>query len=204
MKKIALFVLIAVLTLEFASCGAEVSIYDRGLEVVAMLDEMSQSADYIGVYSASEDIKSVIAASVGDRSTPSAVYELKVDEATLSGTADVNSMTDLSDGVREYVTNRSLATIITNINSRGGVNMLAASSVCTASMTFVNSEFEGYAVYLYTYENAAPVMVTFIAGEDGAVSASGNIVLYDGLDTTSAATIAAFFDEIKVEVTLLK
>lgn len=55
-------------------------------------------------------------------------------------------------------------------------------------------------IYLYTYENGNPVAVTFIAGEDGAVSASGTFVICDALTFESAEDVEAFFEEVEVEV----
>ena len=43
-------------------------------------------------------------------------------------------------------------------------------------------------------------MVTFIAGDDGAVSASGSFIFNENFKTESAEAIEQFFDGISVEV----
>ena len=55
-------------------------------------------------------------------------------------------------------------------------------------------------IYLYTYENARPVAVTFSVGENQAVSASGMFIMYDGFTCGSAAEIESFFSDISVDV----
>ena len=76
-----------------------------------------------------------------------------------------------------------------------------ASSVCTVGKTFVNENATEDVIYLYTYENALPVAVTFTIGEDQAVSASGVFVMYDGFTCGSADEIKSFFSDIIVDVT---
>lgn len=59
-------------------------------------------------------------------------------------------------------------------------------------------------IYLYTYENAFPVAVTFTVGEDGSVSASGIFVLYEEFTCGSAEEIEAFFSDLGVVVNEVK
>lgn len=55
-------------------------------------------------------------------------------------------------------------------------------------------------IYLYTYDNAKPVAITFTVGEDGSVSASGTFVMYDKFNCGSVEEIKAFFSDLNVEV----
>ena len=92
MKKTIAFVLVLVIILSLAACGAvkEVqeskSLYAHGLEVVSMLSEMTRSESFIGIYTANSKIKEIILA-LGDHSyeTPDAVYAITVPEDTLMG-----------------------------------------------------------------------------------------------------------------------
>ena len=54
--------------------------------------------------------------------------------------------------------------------------------MCTAEKLFVSGELTENEIYLYVYENAAPVAVTFMMGEDGAVAARGMFILYEGFE----------------------
>ncbi|MDE7137081.1 MAG: hypothetical protein K2O29_01290, partial [Ruminococcus sp.] len=56
-------------------------------------------------------------------------------------------------------------------------------------------------IYLYTYDNTAPIAVTFIKGDDNSVSANGTFIMYDEFTCNSADEIKDFFDYITVEVT---
>ena len=68
MKKAFAFVLVLVIILGLAACGAvkEVqeskSLYAHGLDVVSMLSEMTRSESFIGIYTANSEIKDIILA----------------------------------------------------------------------------------------------------------------------------------------------
>ena len=106
----------------------------------------------------------------------------------------------MSDTLKEYVTSRAQATVATQINAAGGASMIAASSVCTAGKTFVNKELKENTVYLYTFESGTPVMVSFLVGEDGAVSASGSFIFNEDFKTDTEEDMEQFFSEFGVEV----
>ena len=90
---------------------------------------------------------------------------------------------------------------MTQINGMSGVENLAASSVCTVSKIFVNENVADDVIYLYTYDDAVPVAVTFTVGEDQAVSANGVFVMYDQFTCGSSDEIKEFFSDISVDVT---
>ena len=94
-----------------------------------------------------------------------------------------------------------MASIVSQINAMGGVENLAASSVCTVGKTFVSENASESIIYLYTYEDAAPIAVTFTVGEDYTVSATGTFILYDGFTFGSAEEIRSAFSDIAVSVT---
>ena len=74
---------------------------------------------------------------------------------------------------------------MTQINGMSGVENLAASSVCKVGKTFVNENANEDVIYLYTYEEAKPIAVTFTVSEDNAVSATGVFVMYEGFTCDS-------------------
>ena len=94
--------------------------------------------------------------------------------------------------------------MITRLNSLGGVDDIAVASLCTVGKTFVNENADGNVIYLYTYDNAVPVAVTFITGDDNSVSANGTFVMYDEFTCNSADEIKDSFNYITVEVTEVK
>ena len=208
MKKSIAFVLVLIIILGLAACGAtretqnSKSLYAHGLDVISMLSEMTRSESFIGIYTANSEIKDIILA-LGNHSyeTPDAVYAITVPEDTLMGMAELSNMEGASEELKNYLTQRVMASLMSQINAMSGVENLAASSVCTVGKTFVSEDATDNVIYIYVYEDTAPVAVTFTLGEDHTVSASGTFIFYDGFSCGSAAEIQSSFGDIEVIVT---
>ncbi len=198
MKKIVSVLLLSALLL--VSCGTaaveETSLYVRGTEIVAMLDELAGSEEYLGVYTASPEIMEILGnVAEGDHTSPKTVYEIVIPSEMILALSEAEVAPGMSDELRTNILNRTQGTVAATVNSRNGVNTLAATSVCTVGKTFVNSSLTAATIYLYTFENATPVIVTFTPGDDHTVSASGTFLMSEDIDTSSADTVAAFFEE---------
>lgn len=177
------------------------SLYEQGLEIVRLMSEMTQTEGYVDVYTGNSEIKAVIQSiSAGDYSSPKAVYAISVADDDLAAMVELNRLDNVSDELKKFLLQRSRSALMTQINSMSGVENLAATSVCTAGKSFVNENVAEDVIYLYTYENAHPVAVTFSVGENQAVSASGMFIMYDGFACGSAAEIKSFFSDITVDV----
>ena len=208
MKKAFVFVLVLVIILGLAACGAvkEVqeskSLYAHGLDVVSMLSEMTRSESFIGIYTANSEIKDIILA-LGEHpyDTPAAVYAITIPEDVLMGMAELSNLGDASEELKSYLTQRVMASLMSQINAMSGVENLAASSVCTVGKTFVSESATENVIYIYAYEDTAPVAVTFTLGEDHTVSASGTFIFYDGFTCGSVEEIQGVFSDIAVNVT---
>lgn len=193
--------LMALLMLGLTACGSETSLYAHGLDVVQMLSEMAQSEECIGLYTADAAIGSLVQ-EIGEQDhwAPKAVYAISVTDENLSAMAELDGM-ELSDELKAYLKQRTLSTLVPQINAQSGVEALAAASICTAGKTFVSKDAESDVIYIYAYENAVPTAVTFTVGEDGAVSASGVFIMNENFTCGSAEEIENFFSDISVEVT---
>ena len=208
MKKAIAFVLVLVMILALAACGAAQeakdsrSLYSHGLDVISMLSEMTRSENFIGIYTANSEIKDIILA-LGDHSyeTPDAVYAITVPEKTLMGMAELSNLGDTSEQMKSYLTQRVMASLMSQINAMSGVENLAASSVCTVGKTFVSENATEDVIYIYVYDGTAPVAVTFTLGEDHTVTATGTFIFYDGFTCGSAEEIQTVFSDIAVNVT---
>ena len=208
MKKAIAFILVLVIILGLAACGAvqEVkeskSLYAHGLEVVSMLSEMTRSENFIGIYTANSEIKDIILA-LGDHSyeIPDAVYAITVPEDTLMGMAELSNLEGASEELKSYLMQRVMASLMSQINAMIGVENLAASSVCTVGKTFVSENATENMIKFYVYEGTAPVAVTFTLGEDHTVSATGTFIFYKGFTCGSAEEIQGVFSDIAVNVT---
>ena len=208
MKKAIAFVLVLVIIMGLAACGAakEVkdskSLYSHGLDVISLLSQMTGSENFIGIYTANSEIKDIILALGGHSyETPDAVSAITVPEETLMGMAELSNLEGVSEELKNYLTQRVMASIMSQINAMSGVENLAASSVCTVGKTFVSENATENVIYIYTYEGTAPVAVTFTLGEDHTVSATATFIFYDGFTCGSAEEIESAFSDIAVNVT---
>lgn len=203
----AVIILALAMALSFSACGSNKdhaetkSLYAQGLEVVQLMAEMTNTEAYIDIHTGDSAIKDIIQSiSNGDYSAPKAVYAISITDENLTAMAELGNLDNASEELKSVLMQRVLGSLIPQINGMSGVENLAASSVCTVSKTFVDENATENAIYLYTYENATPVAVTFTVGEDQAVSASGVFVMYDGFTCGSADEIKSFFSDITVEV----
>lgn len=202
-----LIVIALIMVLSLSACSSNKgnaetkSLYAQGLDVVQIMSEMTQTEEYVDLHTGNSEIKTVIQnISAGDYSSPKAVYAVSITDDNLAAMAELNSLDSASEELKTFLMQRVLGSLMTQINGMSGVENLAASSVCTVGKTFVNENATEDVIYLYTYENALPVAVTFTIGEDQAVSASGVFVMYDGFTCGSADEIKSFFSDITVDV----
>ncbi len=202
------FVIAAVLALSLLAtgCGRETkSLYEHGLDLVAQLEEMAGSEDYISLYTGDSNIREILAAAgEGDYTEPKEVYEITISPDTVAAMAEIASLDSLSEGLKNRITSQTHTVIATQINAQGGSTMLAASSVCTAGKTFVHAGTAENTMYLYTYENGTPAMVAFTPGEDGAVAASGWFIFQEDFPTGTAEELKQYFAEIGVTVDVVE
>ena len=183
--------------------AGDISLYDRGLAVIELMAEMTESEAYIGLTTANDGIRAIIQNDLaGEHEEPKAVYSVSIPEEQLWAWWDMAEMEEtgeISQELRAFLQHRILTSIPSVINGMAGVEELAAANACTAQKTFaVKNEMEDV-TYLYVFEDAAPAAVTFTAGEDGTVSASGTFLLQEEFSCGSAAEIEAFFEGIGVE-----
>lgn len=176
------------------------SLYAQGLEVVQLMTEITKS-EYINTV-ATDDIKSAIQELAdGDYSTPKAVYSIQASDTELEKLAEMNGFDNISNNLKSFLLPKTYSCLISQINGKGGVEDIAVAGICTAGKTFVNENADEKSIYLYTYDNTAPIAVTFIKGDDNSVSANGTFIMYDEFTCNSADEIKDFFDYITVEVT---
>ena len=183
--------------------AGDISLYDRGLAVIDIMAEMTESEAYIGLTTANDGIRAIIQNDLaGEHEEPEAVYFISIPEEELRAWWDLAEMEETGEMSQElwtFLRQRILASVPSVINGMAGVEELAAANACMAQKTFaVKNEIQDV-TYLYVYEDAAPAAVTFTAGEDGTVSASGTFLLQDEFSCGSAAEIEAFFEGIGVE-----
>ncbi|MCM1467774.1 MAG: hypothetical protein NC086_06455 [Alistipes sp.] len=156
------------------------TLYDKGLAVVAALAG-ELNGEYVGYFTSSEIAKLAEELAEQDYSDPLCVYELKYADSGLK--RFLLGITGEDGDIPQEVMDRMGGfTYLANIiNVRKGTDYLALSSILTATELFVNETVTQDAAYLYFYEDAYPVLVSYQAGEDGAVYAVGSFVFSDTL-----------------------
>lgn len=202
MKKIITAAALCLLLLLAAGCGEakkeRPSLYDKGLAIVAALSE-ELNEEYVEYFTSYYLAQLVEELAKQDYSEPVNVYELKYakDGGLKQFLGDVIGVNDeMPEGVWERLTGFSY--MANMINARKGTDYLALSSILTASELFVNETVTEDVSYIYFYEDAYPVLVSYRAGEDGAVYAVGNYIFSDelreqGIDWLEELTGGEFF-----------
>lgn len=182
--------------------GSDQSLRDQGLEVIDLMVEMVNNETYLQTFTASTEILEILAeVAEGDFSDVGDVYAITAGEDFYSGLTELGVMDDLSEVLQKALKSRAMASQTLQINSYGGVECLAAASVCTASKSFVDTRVLEDVVYVYIFENAVPVAVSFVVGESGAVSATGNFIIYEDFSGASAEEMREFFGlDVDVEL----
>lgn len=187
-----------------ANTEPEKSLYTQGLELISLMNEMTENNSYINAYTGNGEISAIIQEiGADDYSKPEAVYALTFPESTLNTLTELAALENASEELSNSLKAKMPSVLMTQLNAMGGTTTLAATSVCTAGKTFVNHEMTENTTYLYTYADAAPIAVSFALGENHAISASGTFILYDGFTSGSAEEIESFFEEIGVDATLI-
>ena len=208
MKRSLAVFLSVIMSLSLCACGSEIStktdeksLYEHGLDVIAVMTEMTQSESYVETYTGNGEIKEIVQIiGEGDYTIPKAVYAITASTEQIAAYAGLDSLSNASDELQKTMENKFIAALISQVNGMSGAMNLAAASVCTAGKTFVSDRISENVIYLYIFDDAHPISITFTCGEDSTVSASGMFVIYDEFTCDNAEEIEEFFGEVGVTV----
>lgn len=206
MKKCLSVVLTLVMLVSVSACGngskdSGKTLYEQGLDVASLMVEATRTEKYVEIYSSSSELgKMIKEIGEGDYETLEAVYAITIDDEKFRGILEVDNYNEISERLQAALRNRMFGSLITQINGMGGTEELAVSSICTHGKTFVDDSITDNTIYLYVYEDALPIAVTFTVGEGGAVSASGTFIMYDGFSCGSVEEVEESFRAFDVEV----
>ncbi len=171
--------------------------YEQGLELIELITEMAENEAYIKMATDDDAVTGIIKSFAGDRSKPLVVYAITLNksiENMITEEIDTSEWSSMSKELRELIVNRYRSSILTAINSQGGNYTVAATSLCTAGKSFISEALKEDTIYLYTYENAKPVAITFTVAENNHIGASAIFVSNNNLNCSSAEEIEAFFN----------
>ena len=208
MKKWVSFALTMVMAVSLTACGSSQtkeeqvsSLYEQGLDMVSKMAEMTQSEEYISLYTDSPQVAEVVQEiGEGDFSEPEAVYSIAIPEESLAALLELGELEDVPTELSDVVMDKLLDSWITYMNGMSGTVQIVASSVCSMEKTFVNKAVTENEIYIYTYEDATPIGITFIVGENGAISAKGFFIMNEEFTCESVEEIKSFLGDEKIEI----
>ncbi len=176
------------------------SLYQHGMDVVALMDEMLQNDFYLEAMSGSSDIQAKAEELArGNYSNPKAVYQITPLPFTslmvlLEGETD--GLEELSPTLLAHLDTKSAPALLNRLNAMDGALTLATTAAFTAGKTFVSGMVTENIIYLYTFETGYPIAIIFTKGEGGAVSATGTFLMTDTISTESLDKLKSSLQEL--------
>ena len=203
LRKFALTLACMCLLSALTGCAAkpEKTAYDHGLELIQTMTELANSEAYLAITTGSTTVtEKLLPVQDGNVDEPAVVYTVKLGDEYLSAMAEWTEVSEIPDSIKEVAKQKLIGAFATQILAYSGAQELAASAICAAGKTFVDESLTESVIYLYIFENCPPAAVTFIPGENGAVSASGLFLLYDEVDWFDEAALKTFFADMGAEL----
>ena len=137
MKRILAVVLAMTMTFALWACGGDSgkasggkTLLEHGLDVVATMDEMAGSDEYINFYTGSKEMAEIVKdIGKGDHSVPVAVYKITIDEEAIEAWDMLGGLEGLSETLKTAMRQKAFgAALITQINAQNGASTLAATN----------------------------------------------------------------------------
>lgn len=180
------------------------SLKDRGLEVVGLLNEKLHSEAYTQLVASSAITESELFQELRqiDFSKVENVYKITFSKESLEsllklfGEADIE-LEPMSDTIKESLQTQMIESFFTSlVAKKSGSMALAVQGTFSAELLFVDPEKDTNSIYLFSYQNAYPVAVSFTRSDDGAVKAKACIVMIKDFKagTVDEVKNSLFFD----------
>ena len=188
----------------------ENSLYDHGLEVISLMREQAGSEAYLRLAGLPESAMDTAKAAAADGKLDK-VYQVTFPESSLENLYRLMSNEEMLDSfpesIKGAVRKRMISSVASMINGYFcGQEQLAAASICSAGKTFVDYGLGENVIYLYRYSdfNVFPAVVTFLPGEDGAVSANGMVIFTNDIFSFDEGELKSAIEEIGIKVEEVK
>lgn len=211
-KKWMGLLLVLAMTLGLVACGSEAkeedkrdeksqkTLYEHGEDIIDLMVEATRNETYMEIYTTSEEMMEIlIEIGEGDFEEPDKVLAMTGDADVFADLLGLNGIEGLSRNLEKNLNNRMFGAMVNQLNSRAGSMYLAAASISAMGKTFVDEDVDDNVIYFYIYEDATPIAVTFIPGEDGAVSAGGCFIMVEDVNT-ELEDMEEFLEELGMDV----
>ena len=200
MKKIFLILAAAVVLSSCANAKGNKTLIEQGLSLASLMREKANSDAYFAIFgflsgSDFELAQKIREMGEGDVSKPTAVYRVggnfsEFYNTILSGFNDVldDEARQLSPELKADIEKALLSGMASSLNAKQGYSRLVTAANILASETvFDCPELKEDCLYIFTFEKAHPVAVSFTRGQGNAVSAKASFLLVDDIDDELSA-----------------
>lgn len=164
------------------SSDIESDLYDKGLSMIEALETLKNDAGYIKNAGLTGELQDVY------QRLKAVEYNTLVDVFRVSHLDDSietfvaiapEKMEDSSKAYFKENMVRSMGNMIVSYSA--GVEELAVTGMLNYETSFVNSKLATSEAYIYCYQDAYPILVTFVPGSDGSVWAKAGYLFDDSL-----------------------
>lgn len=164
------------------------SIYDCGLEIIDIIDKSINAEKYIQYRSESPEIWNYISElRKDDFSSPACVYAI-----TISDQQNPSSFETLDRDVAAQLEKIQYNTIEENILYKSDFTPLIAAYTCNAEKAFKSNNLVESVMYLYTFNDAHPILVSFFKEDNRIALARGILIPDTKLNSMTKRDIAAY------------
>lgn len=215
MKKPLIFLLALCLMMGLCGCQAitkeiiqrdatvsdDAALYEHGMELAELLEEMLGSPEYFEMMGGSERLGEVIAPLMrADLSQPESAYLVTLSEEALPLLMDAAEvdMDQFSHRMREFLERRMISSVPSILNSRQGAETLAAASILTVSDAWAGENLELGCYLILNYPDACPVLVSFWGG-DGLIEGTAAMLIGEPLEEDSMEGVHELFSYLGIE-----
>ena len=168
---------------------------EQGYEIISIIDEKMNSDKLASIYGIQADALELLETlRAADYTGNAEVYQLYMPRDVyfkkLFG-EDV-SQDDFSETLYNSLTAIS-ASMIAHIIDKNDYRALMVSSAISYGQAFVDSSIDEDLLYLYVFNSGAPIIVSMHPSGNGAVTASGCIIINDEFNTADKESIERSF-----------
>ena len=136
----------------------KISLYDRGLKLMAKMDLMAESDVYTQMMTYSPEVTNILE-EIGEQDyrEPKVVYEVKLSGDILKNLqnmygGEMDSMLDLPEELQEDLKHRIIESVPSMLSAMEGSNALAAMSLIWGDDFFIDESVTEDTIYLYLYD----------------------------------------------------
>lgn len=176
------------------------ALYEHGMELAELLQEMLSSPEYFELMGGSEQLSQVIDPLMGaDLSEPESACMVTFSEDALPLLMDAAEMDmdQFSGKLQRFLERRMFQSVPSILNSQQGAETLAAASILTVSDAWAEESLEQGCCLILNYPDACPVMVSFWGG-DGLIEGTATLLVGTVLEEDSIEEAAKLFRQLGI------